>query len=170
MLTLSLLLLSLSFFCLFVCLFVCFSFFVGEDIFLSAVVRCFCILVPSNREPLLPLLTKRITACGHENDFFCVSLLMMLLFQFLLFSFTVTSRIRFGVCPPVPERTDCPSLVWDDCTCDTDCPGTKKCCLNGCNYACLERGKYVHFHQSSVNDLFLYYQAYTLLSWSLERD
>ena len=84
----------------------------------------------------------------------------MLLFCFLSFSWTVTSRIRFGVCPPVPERTDCPSLVWDDCTCDTDCPGTKKCCLNGCNYACLERGKSVYFHQSSLNHLFLCHQAH----------
>lgn len=75
-----------------------------------------------------------------------LSVSMKLLSRFFSFSFIVTNRIRFGVCPPVPERTDCPSLVWDDCTCDTDCPGTKKCCLNGCNYACLERGKYVHFH------------------------
>lgn len=73
----------------------------------------------------------------------------------LVFLLIVTNRIRFGVCPPVPERTDCPSLVWDDCTCDTDCPGTKKCCLNGCNYACLERGKSVHFHPSGLNDLLL---------------
>lgn len=48
---------------------VCFC-FVGEDIFLSAIVGCCCILVPSNREPLSLVLTKRITDCGDENDFF----------------------------------------------------------------------------------------------------
>ena len=53
----------------------------------------------------------------------------------------IFTGIREGRCPPIKKRDDCPTFVWDDCTCDLDCPGNSKCCLDGCRHVCLEPGR-----------------------------
>ncbi|XP_068690493.1 collagen alpha-3(VI) chain-like [Montipora foliosa] len=60
-----------------------------------------------------------------------------LLLVFIQLVIIESQRIREGRCPVVQRRNDCPEVVWDACTCDLDCQGIKKCCLDGCNYACL---------------------------------
>ena len=58
-----------------------------------------------------------------------------------LFALRYDTGIRTGRCPAIRKREDCPTYVWDDCTCDLDCLDLKKCCFDGCRHACLEAGK-----------------------------
>ena len=50
---------------------------------------------------------------------------------------TIICSGKPGVCEQVERPESCPETIQFDCEVDVDCPGSEKCCLQGCDKSCV---------------------------------